>query len=385
MARRSQNASHVLRATSDKNMIIGIPKEIKNNEFRVGLLPVGVEMLKEAGHRVLIEKSAGQGSGITDTEFESAGAELLDAATDIYAQAEMIIKIKEPQPQEYDFLKPGQIIFTYFHFAASRELTEAMLEKKVIAFAYETLQLDNGELPCLIPMSEVAGRMAVQEGAKYLEEPMKGRGIILGGVPGVTPADVVILGAGVVGSNACKMAAGLGANITVMDVNLNRLRYLDEIMPPNVHTLMSNTHTIREAVLKADLVISSVLIRGAKAPCLIDRNLISQMKHGAVIVDVAIDQGGSLETSRPTTHEEPTYVIDDVVHYCVTNMPGAVARTSTYALTNATLPYILLLANNGYEKSIKDIEPLRRALNMFEGDLMIKEVAETFDLPWKEI
>ncbi len=366
-------------------MIIGVPKEIKNNEYRVGLLPVGVQMLLRSGHKVCVENGAGIGSGIEDKDYEAAGAVVLDSTREVYAAAELVVKIKEPQEQEHGYLRPGQIIFTYFHFAASRELTEAMLKRKIIAFAYETLQLQNGELPCLTPMSEVAGRMSVQEGAKYLEEPMKGRGILLGGVPGVSPADVVILGAGVVGSNACKMAAGLGANVTVMDINLNRLRFLDEIMPPNVHTLMSNSYTVREAVLKADLVISSVLIRGARAPVVIDRKMVSQMKKGAVLIDVAIDQGGSAETSRPTTHEDPTYVVDDVVHYCVTNMPGAVARTSTYALTNATLPYILVLANEGYERAIHGRYPLKRAVNMINGDLVIKEVAETFDLPWREV
>jgi alanine dehydrogenase len=366
-------------------MIIGVPKEIKNNEYRVGLLPVGVEMLIRSGHRVCVEQGAGAGSGIENKDYAAAGAAVLDRASEIYAAAELIVKIKEPQESEYGCLRQGQIIFTYFHFAASRELTQEMLKRKIVAFAYETLQLENGELPCLTPMSEVAGRMSVQEGAKYLEEPMKGRGILLGGVPGVSPADVVILGAGVVGSNACKMAAGLGANVTVMDINLNRLRFLDEIMPPNVHTLMSNSHTIRDAVLKADLVISSVLIRGARAPVIIDRNMISKMKKGAVIIDVAIDQGGSAETSRPTTHEDPTYVVDEVVHYCVTNMPGAVARTSTYALTNATLPYILELAHAGYERAVRERYPLKRAVNMIKGDLVIKEVAETFDLPWREV
>src|SRR3989338_5316197 len=286
-------------------MIIGIPKETKNNEYRVGILPVGVETLVKNGHEVFIERDAGVGSGITDEEYKEAGAQILNSAEEIFARAEMIVKIKAPLPQEYPFLKEGQIVFTYFHFAADRRLTEAMLKKKIIAFAYETLQSENGELPCLTPMSEVAGRMSVHEGAKYLEEPMKGRGILLAGVPGVAPAEVAILGAGVVGSNACKMAAGLGANVTVLDTNLNRLRYLEEIMPPNVHTLMSNAHTIRDAVLKADLVISSVLRRGAKSPCLIDKEMLRSMKPGAVIVDVAIDQGGSTETSRPTTHQDP--------------------------------------------------------------------------------
>ena len=365
-------------------MIIGVPREIKNNEYRAALLPVGVELLTKAGHRVLVERGAGIGSGIPDERYAMYGAQIVSSVQEIFSSAEMIVKVKEPMPQEYDYLREGQIIFTYLHFAASRELTEEMLKRKIIAFAYETLQNENGELPCLTPMSEVAGRMAVHEGAKYLEEPMKGRGILLGGVPGVAPAEVVILGGGIVGSNACKMAAGLGANVTILDVNLNRLRFLDEIMPPNVHTLMSNAHTIRDMVLKADLLISSVLIRGAKAPVLVDRKLVAQMKPGSVVVDVAIDQGGSLETSRPTTQEEPTYVVDGVVHYCVTNMPGAVARTSTYALTNATLPYILMLADLGFERCVRTSYPMRRALNIVKGELVIKEVAETFNLPWKE-
>ncbi len=364
-------------------MIIGVPKEIKNNEYRVGLLPVGAQMLVSIGHEVLVEKDAGFGSGIIDEMYRCVGARIINSPGDIYSQADMIVKIKEPLPGEYPFLKKGQAVFTYFHFAANRELTVAMLQRKIIALAYETLQTENGELPCLTPMSEVAGRMAVHEGAKYLEEPMKGRGILLGGVPGVSPAEVVILGAGVVGSNACKMAAGLGAKVTVLDTDLNRLRYLDEIMPANVTTLMSNSYNIRDSVLKADLVISSVLKRGAKAPCLIDRKMVSQMKKGAVIVDVAIDQGGSCETSKPTTHDNPTYVVDGVVHYCVTNMPGAVARTSTSALTNATLPYIMKLAEEGVERCIKENFSLNRALNMYKGDLIIKEVAETFNLPYR--
>ncbi|MDP2654263.1 MAG: alanine dehydrogenase [Candidatus Omnitrophota bacterium] len=362
-------------------MIIGVPKETKNNEYRVAIVPAGVESLTKRGHTVLIETDAGIGSGLSDDLFTAAGASIAPSAAGVFARADMVVKIKEPLPQEYAYLKPGQIIFTYFHFSASRELTEEMLKRKIIAFAYETLQEPNGELPCLTPMSEVAGRMAVHEGAKYLEEPMKGRGILLGGVPGVSPAEVVILGAGVVGANACKMAAGLGARVTILDINLNRLRYLSDIMPANVRTLMSNTHTVRDSVLKADLVISSVLIRGAKAPQIIDRKLIAQMKPGAVIIDVAIDQGGSLETSRPTTHDNPTYIVDNVVHYCVTNMPGAVARTSTYALTNATLPYILMLADRGFPKCLDNSYAMKRALNMVQGDLVIKEVAETFNLP----
>ncbi len=366
-------------------MIIGVPKEIKNNEYRVALQPVGVESLVRAGHQVIIETQAGVGSGIEDEQFVRAGAKVVSRASDVFYQSQMIVKIKEPLEQEYGHLKAGQILFTYLHLAASRTLTEALIKRKVIAFAYETLQTRDGELPCLTPMSEVAGRMAPQEGAKYLEEPMQGRGILLGGVPGVAPAEVVVIGAGIVGANACLIAAGMGANVTVLDVNLNRLRYLEEVMPPNVHTIMSNAHTIRDAVLKADLVISSVLIRGAKAPCLISRTLVSQMKKGSVIVDVAIDQGGSVETSKPTTHENPTYVVDGVVHYCVTNMPGAVARTSTYALTNATFPYILLLANKGYLKTVEESYEMKRALNVIDGQLTIKEVAETFAMPYREL
>jgi alanine dehydrogenase len=366
-------------------MIIGIPKEIKNNEYRVGILPAGVEVLVRAGHKVLVESKAGVGSGLSDSDYKAAGAAIVKRAQEVFAKADMIVKIKEPQESELKLLRPGQILFTYLHLAASRKLTLGLLKRKVIAFAYETLQTPTGELPCLTPMSEVAGRMAVQEGAKYLEEPMQGRGILLGGVPGVAPAEVVVIGAGIVGGNACLIAAGMGANVTVLDVDLNRLRYLEEVMPPNVHTIMSNAYTIREAVLNADLVISSVLIRGAKAPRLISRKLVSQMKKGSVIVDVAIDQGGSAETSKPTTHAKPTYLVDGVVHYCVTNMPGAVARTSTYALTNATFPYILLLANQGYKKSVRDSHELKRALNMMDGQLTIKEVADTFNMSYREI
>ena len=366
-------------------MIIGVLKETKNNEYRVGILPVGVEVLVHSGHQVLIEEGSGIGSGISDADYQAVGGQIAKDCQEIYDRAEMLVKIKEPQPSEYKFLRKGQIVFTYFHFSASRQLTEAMLERQIVALAYETLQTQTGELPCLTPMSEVAGRMAVHQGAKYLEEPMHGRGILLSGVPGVLPAEVVILGAGIVGSNACKMAAGMGANVTVLDVNLNRLRFLEEIMPPNVHTLMSNSHNIREMVLKADLVISSVLIRGAKAPCLINRQMVKDMKKGAVIVDVAIDQGGSVETSRPTTHEDPTYVVDDVVHYCVTNMPGAVARTSTYALTNATFPYILNVANSGWRKAVEQSWQIRTALNMTEGQLTLQAVAETFGMPYKNI
>jgi alanine dehydrogenase len=366
-------------------MIIGIPKEVKNNEYRVGLLPVGVEVLTRAGHKVLIETKAGVGSGLEDKEYKAAGATIVKRASEVYAKADMIVKIKEPQESEFKMLRPGQVLFTYLHLAASRRLTTELLKRKITAFAYETLQTPDGELPCLTPMSEVAGRMAVQEGAKYLEEPMQGRGILLGGVPGVKPAEVVIIGAGIVGGNACMIAAGMGANVTVLDVNLNRLRYLEEVMPPSVHTVMSNAYTIREAVLNADLVISSVLIRGAKAPRLISRKMVSQMKKGSVIVDVAIDQGGSVETSKPTTHAKPTYLVNGVVHYCVTNMPGAVARTSTYALTNATFPYILQLANQGHRKCINDSYELKRALNMIDGHLTIKEVADTFDMPHREV
>jgi len=365
-------------------MIIGVPKEIKSNEYRVGLLAEGVETLVRAGHQVIIQRDAGQLSGITNVDYETVGGEIVDTPELIFSQADMIVKVMEPQIAEYKLFKKDQVVFSFFHFASSRGLTDAMLGCRMTALAYETLQTPQGEYPCLTAMSEVAGRMALQEGAKYLQDPVQGRGILLGGVPGVSPAEVTIIGAGTAGAHACQMAAGLGANVTVLDINLNRLRYLTDVMPGNVHTLVSDPHNVRACVLKADLVILCVSVHGAKAPCLIDRKLLSQMKKGAVIVDVAIDQGGSVETSRPTTPENPIYVVDGVVHYCVANMPGGVPRTSTYALANVTFPYILKIANDGYKKLVKDSHEIRTALNMTEGHLTIKEVAETFDLPYKK-
>ncbi|MCC6444707.1 MAG: alanine dehydrogenase [Armatimonadetes bacterium] len=366
-------------------MIVGVPKEIKPSEYRVALVPAGVESLIKAGHSVLAEASAGLGTGIPDSDYEAAGATICPTAADVYARAEMIVKVKEPLPEEYALIRPGQVLFTYFHFAASRELTESMIERKAVCIAYETMQEENGSLPLLTPMSEVAGRMAVQEGAKYLERPFEGRGILLAGVPGVAPANVMIIGGGVVGSNAALIAAGLGARVTVLDINLDRLRYLEDILPPNVTTLMSNSVNIREKLKEADLVIGAVLLPGAKAPVLVTREMLSLMKPGAVIVDVAIDQGGCIETSRPTTHQQPTYIVDGVVHYCVANMPGAVAGTSTYALTNATLPYVLKLANRGYRESAKARKAIRLGLNVVQGNVCYKEISDLFRMPYTPV
>ncbi len=361
-------------------MIIGVPKEIKNNEYRVGMVPAGVRQLTRAGHRVLIETHAGEGSGISDEEYIQAGAEIVPDAATVYGEAEMIIKVKEPLEQEYPLIREGQILFTYFHFASSRELTEAMMARKAICVAYETITTADGKLPCLTPMSEVAGRMSIQEGAKYLEKPMKGRGILLSGVPGVDPARVLVLGGGVVGANAARIAAGLGAQVTIMDVNLDRLRYLADVMPPNVITLMSNEDNIRSRLPLADLVIGAVLVVGARAPRLITRDMLKLMKPGAVIVDVAIDQGGCVETSRPTTHADPIFIVDNVVHYCVANMPGAVGRTSTYALTNVTIPYALKIANEGWPEFARKDPALAAGVNMVNGIVTCKPVAECFGL-----
>ncbi|RAK69550.1 alanine dehydrogenase [Hymenobacter edaphi] len=361
-------------------MIIGVPKEIKNNENRVGVTPAGVAEFRKAGHTVYVQASAGLGSGFSDAEYEQAGAQLLPTIEEVYAQAEMIVKVKEPISEEYGLIKEGQLLFTYFHFASSEELTHAMIERKATCLAYETVELPNRSLPLLVPMSEVAGRMAPQEGAKYLEKPLKGRGILLGGVPGVRPAEVLILGGGVVGTNAAKVAAGLGAQVTIMDISLNRLRELDDIMPKNVVTQYSNDYNIREAIKTADLVIGAVLIPGAKAPHLVTRDMLKDMKSGAVVVDVAVDQGGCIETCTPTTHENPTFIIDDVVHYCVANMPGAVPYTSTLALTNATLPYALKLANLGWREACTRDAALRLGLNVVNGEVVYKGVAEAWGL-----
>ncbi|MCG3149478.1 MAG: Alanine dehydrogenase [Verrucomicrobiae bacterium] len=359
-------------------MIIGIPREIKNNEFRVGLLPVHCEALRQAGHTVLVESHAGEGSGARDADYRAVGARVVRS---VYRQADMIVKVKEPQPAELKLARRDQILFTYFHFAAERELFESSLRIGLVAIAYETIQARDGTLPLLTPMSEIAGRMAVHEGAKHLEKPMQGRGLLLAGVPGVAPAKVTILGGGVVGANAAKMAAGLGADVTILDVSLPRLRYLDDVMPKNVKTLMSNSHNIREQVLQADLLIGAVLLPGAKAPRLVSRQLVKQMKHGAVIVDVAIDQGGCIETSRPTTHEHPTYLVNSVVHYCVTNMPGAVARTSTHALTNATFPFALEIANKGWHRAAKENPAIATGLNLAQGKTYYAALARQFNKP----
>jgi alanine dehydrogenase len=366
-------------------MLIGVPHEIKRDEYRVAMLPVGVEELTRAGHQVLIETGAGIGSGLADAEYAAEGAEIVASAAEIYARAELIVKVKEPLPPEYPLIRRGQTLFTYFHFAASRELTEAMLASGATCLAYETLRDAQGRLPLLTPMSEVAGRMSIQEGAKYLERPQMGRGILLAGVPGVAPAHITILGGGVVGANAAKIAAGFQADIAILDVNMDRLRYLDDIMPANVNVLYSDRHTIRQQLRLADLVVGAVLIPGAKAPHLITRADLAIMKPGSVIIDVAIDQGGCVETSRPTTHANPTYLEEGVLHYCVTNMPGAVGRTSTFALCNVTLPWVMQLATRGPEAAIRSSPPLASAANIVAGRVTNQAVAETFGLPFEKL
>ena len=362
-------------------MIVGVPREIKSDEYRVAMLPVGVEELSHAGHRVLVEAGAGQGSGIADGQYQSAGGTIVTDAAEIWAEADLVVKVKEPQESEWRYLRADQTVFTYFHFAADERLTTAILDSGVTAIAYETLRDARGGLPLLTPMSEVAGRMSIQEGAKYLERPQEGRGILLSGVPGVAPAEIAILGGGIVGSNAAKVAAGLGANVRILDINLDRLRYLDDIMPPNVTTLYSDRHTILESIERADLIIGAVLITGARAPHLLRREDLGRMKNGAVIVDVAIDQGGCVATSRPTTHRQPTYLVDGVVHYCVTNMPGAVGRTSTYALCNVTLTYVLQLAKLGW-KGLAAADPgVAEGVNITRGRVTNRAVAQTFGLP----
>lgn len=363
-------------------MIVGVPKEIKADEYRVAMLPVGVETLTQAGHQVLVQVGAGQGSGITDQQYASSGATLVADPTAIWDKADLIVKVKEPLGSEYGRLRKGQIVFTYFHFAADEKLTHAVIHSGCSAIAYETIKDSRGQLPLLTPMSEVAGRMSIQEGAKYLERPFEGRGILLGGVPGVLPAQVLVLGGGIVGSNAAKVAAGLGAHVTILDVNLDRLRYLDDVMPKNVTTLFSDRHNVIEQLALADLVIGAVLIPGARAPRLIRKEDLKKMKPGAVIVDVAIDQGGCVETARPTTHGNPTFIVDEVIHYCVANMPGAVGRTSTYALCNVTLPYVVQLANKGFAKAVKENAALYQGVNMHQGLVTNQPVAETFHLPF---
>ncbi len=363
-------------------MIVGVPKEVKSDEYRVALRPVGAQLLTNDGHEVLIQEGAGKGSGIEDEAYINAGAKIIPNADDIWKNAELIIKVKEPQLEETKKIRQNQIVFTYFHFAASQSLTQACLDSKCIAVAYETLTYPSGQLPLLTPMSEVAGRMSIQEGAKYLEKPMMGRGILLAGVPGVEPANVLVLGGGIVGMNAARIAAGLGANIVIMDINLDRLRYLDTIMPANVTTIYSDPHAVDHYTQKADLVIGAVLIPGGRAPQLVNAKQIKQMPPGAVIVDVCIDQGGCIETSKPTTHQEPTYIVDDVVHYCVTNMPGAVGRTSTHALCNATLPYARQLASLGADQFAAQSSGHAAAVNTKDGQITNAAVADAFpDLP----
>lgn len=363
-------------------MIVGILKEIKSEENRVCMTPAGAEVMAQNGHQVLVEKSAGAGSAFTDEMYTAVGAEIVETAAEVYARAEMVMHVKEPQPEEYEHIRENQIVFTYFHFAASEELTRAMIERKAVCVAYETIKDSAGTLPLLTPMSEVAGRMAIQQAAKYLEKAQGGRGLLLGGVPGVDPANVVVIGGGVVGTHAAQMACGLGAKVFLLDMSLPRLRYLSEVMPKNCFPLMSSPAKIRELVEQADVVVGAVLLHGAKAPKLITREMLPSMKKGSVIVDVAIDQGGCFETSKPTTHGDPVYEIDGIIHYCVANMPGAVPLTSTMALTNATLPYARLLANKGWRKCALEDSGVLEGLNVVAGKVTYKGVAEAFGMEY---
>lgn len=366
-------------------MIIGVPKEIKNNENRVALTPAGAMELSKRGHQVYVQATAGLGSGFSDAEYESAGAQILPTIEDVYGIAEMIIKVKEPIESEYKLIRKDQLLFTYFHFASYEPLTKAMIESGSVCLAYETVELPDRSLPLLVPMSEVAGRMSIQEGAKYLEKPMGGKGVLLGGVPGVAPANVVVLGGGIVGTEAAKMAAGLGANVSIFDISLPRLRYLADTMPANVSTIYSNEYNIRKIITTADIIVGAVLIHGAKAPKLITRDMLKDMQPGTVLVDVAVDQGGCIETCTPTTHANPTFVIDEIVHYCVANMPGAVPYTSTIALTNATLPYAIQLADKGWQQACRDNFSLSLGLNVVNGKVVYQGVAEAFDLPYHPV
>jgi len=364
---------------------VGILKEIKVLEKRVCMVPTGVATMIANGHEVIVETGAGAGAGFPDAEYVEAGATMVDTPADVYAACDMVMHVKEPQPSEYDLIREGQIVFTYLHLAADEPQTKALMKAKSVNIAYETIEKADGSLPLLVPMSEVAGRMAAQEGAKYLEMPQGGMGVLLGGVKGVAPATVVVIGGGVVGINAAKMACGLGAQVYILDTNLERLAYLDDVMPANCFPVMSNPAILRKYVFEADLVIGAVLIPGAKAPKLITRDMLADMKDGSVIVDVAIDQGGCLETSRATTHADPTYVIDGVVHYCVANMPGAVARTSTVALTNATLPYAVAIANKGWKKAMQDSNEIKLGANVIDGQITYKAVAEAFDFAYTPV
>lgn len=366
-------------------MIIGVPKEIKDNENRVALTPAGALELTKRNHSVYVQASAGVGSGFSDEEYKSAGATILSTPEEIFAKAEMIMKVKEPIEREYKLIRPNQLVFTYFHFASYEPLTLAMIESRAVCLAYETVELEDRSLPLLVPMSEVAGRMAIQEGAKYLEKPSGGRGVLLGGVPGVSPGRVLVIGGGVVGTQSAKMAAGLGAQVTILDLSLDRLRYLADVMPANVITLYSNEYNIRKLIRTHDLIVGAVLVPGAKAPKLITREMLKDMQPGTVLVDVAVDQGGCFETTRPTTHADPVYTIDNVLHYCVANMPGAVPYTSTIALTNATLPYAIRLAGMGWKAACKGDEALKKGLNIIDGKVVYQGVAEAFNLPYTEV
>jgi len=359
-------------------MKIGIPKEIKPQENRVAIQPGGVQQLISHGHMVMVQKGAGEGSGFSDEQYIEAGAQIIEDVNALWAASEMIMKVKEPIAEEYGRIQPGQILFTYFHFAADETLTKAIMDSKSVAIAYETVEKSDRSLPLLIPMSEVAGRMATQEGAKFLEKAMGGRGVLMGGIPGVPPANVLVLGGGIVGVNAAKIAAGMGANTTIMDINMPRLRYLDDVMPKNITTLFSSKANIRAMLPTIDLIIGAVLKPGAKAPHLITREMLAEMRPGTVLVDVALDQGGCFETSKPTTHQDPTYVIDEVVHYCVANMPGAVPYTSTLGLTNVTLPYAIAIANKGWKKAVKDDHELLKGVNIVEGAIVYQDVADAF-------
>ncbi|WP_028583494.1 alanine dehydrogenase [Desulfogranum mediterraneum] len=366
-------------------MIVGILKEIKVAEKRVSMTPAGVVTMVRNGHEVLVEKAAGEGAGYPDAEYVAAGATIIETPAEIYAKSEMVMHVKEPLASEYDMIREDQIVFTYLHLAADEPQTNALVKSKSIAIAYETIAKDNGSLPLLVPMSEVAGRMATQEAAKYIEMPQGGRGILLGGVTGVEPATVVVIGGGVVGVNAAKMACGLGAKVYILDMNLERLAYLDDIMPANCFPVMSDAVTLRKLVKEADVVIGAVLVAGAKAPKLLTRDMLKEMKDGSVIVDVAIDQGGCFETSKATTHDEPTFEVDGVIHYCVANMPGAVARTSTRALTNATLPYAVEIANKGWKQAMQDNKEIKLGANVVKGNITFKAVAEAFNLDYTPV
>ncbi|MDA8698768.1 alanine dehydrogenase [Flavobacteriaceae bacterium] len=366
-------------------MLIGVPKEIKNNEFRVGLTPASVAELFKSSNTIFIEKNAGVGSGFTNEEYIKSGAKIINSAEEVYQKSEMIVKVKEPLPEEFNLIQEDQILFTYFHFASSKELTLAMLQQNCICISYETVENHSKKLPLLIPMSEVAGRMSIQQGAKYLEKPQLGKGILLGGVPGVPPAKVLILGGGIVGTEAAKMAAGLGAEVYILDINMERLRYLSEILPPNVTTLYSSEDTIRRLIKNTDLIIGAVLVPGAKAPKLITKDMLKEMTKGTVLVDVAVDQGGCFETCVPTTHKNPTFIIDDIVHYCVANIPGAVPKTSTQALNNVTLPYVKLIALKGWKEASKQNKGLSKGLNIINGSIVYKSISSTFNLPYIEL